>query len=317
MNKIDPLRDFLIRDLGLEGSFSAADLAGALAAVAKASGPQAALNLLLRGEVVAGWRKPSLALYDHTLHLIGGGEKYGCTLAAGAAGRFRRHPDRPPAGHDRRPDEVVRPRPVALPGQDHAPGFFRRQAATAGSTPTSCRARTENPFLAVSRESGNYDFFVNNSMLEMVYPLANVPLFVCHFPERPNGAYFYVQHYRHLIYNSLYTAAWIEKKWGIIPRHHIYPPVDMEPAARETPAKEKVILAVARFESGGSKQQLEMIAAFARLRAEAPQAMRRLEAGALRGQRRGNPYLERIRAALSDAARAAGASCRSTSPCPP
>ena len=58
--------------------------------------------------------------------------------------------------------------------------------------PDLVSARTENPFLAVSRESGNYDFFVNNSMLEMVYPLAAMSFFVCHFPERQQGAYFYV-----------------------------------------------------------------------------------------------------------------------------
>jgi len=59
---------------------SCTDLADAAADLAARSGAQAAYNLLLRGEVVAGWRKPSLALYDHTLHLIGGGEKYGCTM---------------------------------------------------------------------------------------------------------------------------------------------------------------------------------------------------------------------------------------------
>jgi glycosyltransferase involved in cell wall biosynthesis len=173
-------------------------------------------------------------------------------------------------------------------------------AARAGGRidPDLVSARTENPFLAVSRESGNYDFFVNNSMLEMVYPLANVSLFVCHFPERPKGAYFYVPHYGHLIYNSRYTASWIEKKWRLTPSHHIYPPVDMEPAAGPPPAKEKVILSVARFEIGGSKQQLEMIAAFARLGAEAPEAMRGWQLVLCGGSAADNPYLDRIRALL-------------------
>jgi len=298
MNKIDPLSDFFFRDLGLKVRPSGADLARAVEAVAKKSGPQAAFNMLLRGEVVAGWRKPSLALYDHTLHLIGGGEKYGCTLAQALQDDF----DVTLIAHQPVTTgdlmqwydlDLSRCRVKIMPL-----GFFAGKSL-GRIDPDLVSARTENPFLAVSRESGNYDFFVNNSMLEMVYPLANVSLFVCHFPERQKGAYFYVQHYRHLVYNSLYTATWIEKKWGISPRHHIYPPVDMEPAAGELPAKEKIILAVARFESGGSKQQLEMIAAFARLRAEAPQALGSWKLVLCGGSAAGNPYLDRIRAALA------------------
>ncbi len=231
MNKIDPLRDFFISNLGLEEGFSRADLDAAVAAVARTSGPQAAFNLLLRGEVIAGWRKPSLALYDHTLHLIGGGEKYGCTLAEALQDDFDvtliAHQPVTTGDLMKWYDlDLSRCRVKIMPLD------FFAGAGRGRIDPDLVSARTENPFLAVSRESGNYDFFVNNSMLEMVYPLANVSLFVCHFPERPKGAYFYVQHYRHLIYNSLYTASWIEKKWGISPRHHIYPPVDMEPPPR-------------------------------------------------------------------------------------
>ena len=54
MSKIDTLRGFFLRDLGLEGSCAAADLDGAVAAVARTAprlGAQAAYNLLLRGEV--------------------------------------------------------------------------------------------------------------------------------------------------------------------------------------------------------------------------------------------------------------------------
>jgi O-antigen biosynthesis protein len=298
MNKIDPQSDYFIHHLGLERGFSGADLAGAVDAFAKRYGPQAAFNLLLRGEVVAGWRQPSLAVYDHTLHLIGGGEKYGCTLAHALQDDFDvtliAHQPVTTGDLMKWYDlDLSRCRVKIMPLE-----FFARQNQ-GRIDPDLVSARTENPFLAVSRESGNYDFFVNNSMLEMVYPLANVPLFVCHFPERQKGAYFYAQHYPHLICNSLYTAAWIEKKWGISPRHHIYPPVDMEPAAREAPAKETIILAVARFESGGSKQQLEMIAAFARLRAEHPQALRDWKLVLCGGSAAGNPYLDRIRATLA------------------
>jgi glycosyltransferase involved in cell wall biosynthesis len=297
MNKLDPQNEYFLNDLGLAGNFSAADLARAVEAVAQRSGPQAAYNRLLRGEVVAGSRKPSLALYDHTLHLIGGGEKYGCTLAQALQDDFdvTLIAHQPVSTGDLMTWydlDLSRCRVKIMPLE-----FFA--ARNRGRIdPDLVSRRTENPFLAVSRESGNYDFFVNNSMLEMVYPLANVSLFVCHFPERRKGDYFYVQHYPHLICNSLYTAAWIEKKWGLSPRHHIYPPVDMEPAPGEMPAKEQVILSVARFESGGSKQQLEMISAFARLRSEHPRALRDWTLVLCGGSAADNPYLDRIRASL-------------------
>jgi glycosyltransferase involved in cell wall biosynthesis len=280
------------------GRFMPGAVARAARELAEHSGPQSAYNLLLRAEVVAGRRKPTLALYDHTLHLIGGGEKYGCTLAQALQDDFdiTLIAHQPVSAGDLMKWydlDLSRCRVKVMPLE-----FFaaRNQGRV---DPDLVSARTENPFLAVSRESGNYDFFVNNSMLEMVYPLASMSFFVCHFPERQKGAYFYAQHYRHFIFNSLYTASWIRRKWGLSPRHHLYPPVDMEPGSGEAPPKEKVILAVARFESGGSKQQLEMINAFARLRAVAPQAMSGWRLVLCGGSADANPYLDRLRAVLA------------------
>jgi len=280
------------------GRFIPGAIARAAGELAEISGPQSAYNLLLRAEVVAGWRKPTLALYDHTLHLIGGGEKYGCTLAQALQDDFDitliSHQPVSVGDLMRWYDlDLSQCRVKVMPLE-----FFAARSQ-GRIDPDLVSVRTENPFLAVSRESGNYDFFVNNSMLEMVYPLANYSFFVCHFPERQKGAYFYAQHYRHLIYNSLYTKSWIEKKWHLSPRHHIYPPVDMEPAAGEMPPKEKVILSVARFESGGSKQQLEMINTFKRLRAEAPQAMSGWQLVLCGGSVAANPYLNGLRDALA------------------
>jgi glycosyltransferase involved in cell wall biosynthesis len=269
-----------------------------LADFARRQGPQAAYNLLLRSEVVAGYRKPTIALYDHTLQLIGGGEKYGCTMAQALQDDFA--------------ITLITHQPVSLADLMNwynldltrcrikiMPLNFFAGRDQGQINPDLVSARTENPFLAVSRESGNYDIFINNSMLEMVYPLANISLFVCHFPERPKGAYFYTQHYQHLIYNSRYTAEWIEKKWHISPNQHIYPPVDMEPDPGEALPKEKIILSVARFESGGSKQQAEMISAFARLRARAPQELQDWKLILCGGSSSANPYLEKIKALLN------------------
>jgi glycosyltransferase involved in cell wall biosynthesis len=297
MNNTDPQSDNFFRELKQNERLSRADIARAVEARASESGPQAAFNMLLRAEVVAGWRKPSLAVYDHTLHLIGGGEKYGGTLAQALQDDF----DVTLIAHQPvTTGDLMKWYDLDLSScrVKIMPLEFFAAKNQGRIAPDLVSARTENPFFAVSRESGNYDFFVNNSMLEMVYPLANVSLFVCHFPERQKGAYFYAQHYGHMIYNSRYTASWIEKKWRLTPSHHIYPPVDMEPTSGEIPPKEKIILAVARFESGGSKQQLEMITAFARLRAEAPQAMRDWKLILCGGSSAANPYLDSLRAVL-------------------
>ncbi len=274
---------------------SPAAIARDAAALAQRSGPQAAYSLLLRAEVAAGWRKPSLAIYDHTLHLIGGGEKYGCTMAEALQDDFdvTLIAHRPVTTADLMAWydlDLSRCRIKIMPLS-----FFPGDEAI---NPDRVSERSENPFFAVSRESGNYDFFVNNSMLEMVYPLAAVSLFVCHFPERPKGPYFYADRYPHLIYNSRYTAGWIQKKWGIAGGRHIYPPVDMEPSGAAAP-KENIILSVARFESGGSKQQAEMVAAFARLLAREPQATRGWKLVLCGGSASPNPYLERLRADLA------------------
>lgn len=298
MKPIDAQSESFFHGLVRKNPAAGSQLQPLAQAVARKSGAQAAYNLLLRSEVVSGWRQASVALYDHTLHLIGGGEKYGCTMAAALQDQFD--------------VTLIAHRPVTLAKLmgwydldlsrcrvKILPLDFFDKKDQGRINPDLVSDRSENPFLAVSRESGNYDFFINNSMLEMVYPLSNISLFVCHFPERHKGAYFYVQHYRHLIYNSRYTAEWIEKKWRLSPSHHIYPPVDMEPAAAPMLPKENIILSVARFESGASKQQAEMIAAFARLRAKAPRELQSWKLILCGGSASPNPYLEKIRGLMN------------------
>jgi glycosyltransferase involved in cell wall biosynthesis len=298
MKPIDAQAESFFQGLGRKGPAAAAQIKSFAEAVASKSGAQAAYNLLLRSEVIAGWRKPSLAIYDHTLHLIGGGEKYGCTMAAALQDEFD--------------ITLIAHRPVTLADLMEwydldlsrcrvkiMPLAFFEMKDQGQINPDLVSDRSDNPFLAVSRESGNYDFFINNSMLEMVYPLSNISLFICHFPERQRGAYFYVQHYRHLIYNSRYTAEWIDKKWRLSPGQHIYPPVDMEADAAEKLPKENIILSVARFESGGSKQQAEMISAFQRLRAKAAPDLRGWKLILCGGSASPNPYLEKIRGLLN------------------
>lgn len=268
--------------------------------VALYSGVQTAFNLLSRVEIVLGYRKPSIGIYDHTLHLIGGGQKYGCTLANALqddfditfiANRMVAHQElKAWYGLDLASCKI---KIIELP-------FFEERGFHA-IDPLAVTRRIENPFDRISRESGNYDIFVNNSMLEKVYPLSGVSLIVCHFPERRRSSYFYADKYTYVVHNSLYTAEWIRKKWKIDPTTHIYPPVDFSGHPSES-EKEKIILSVARFESGGSKQQLEMAKAFDGLSRSYPEELRDWRLFLVGGSTAENPYLEKIEKHLSSGA---------------
>ena len=50
--------------------------------IKKEKGIQFAVNFLNRLEVSNGYRKPTIGLYDHAMHFIGGAQKYGCTIAS-------------------------------------------------------------------------------------------------------------------------------------------------------------------------------------------------------------------------------------------
>jgi glycosyltransferase involved in cell wall biosynthesis len=234
------------------------------------SGTQAAYNALLRTQVALGVRKPTLAIYDHTGHIIGGGQKYGFTVAHALQDMF----------------DITLVLNKKITHQDILDWYhldlstctikiieipFFEQFSSIHLDPVHVNNRTGNPFHIISKESGNYDFFINNSMNEKVYPLSNVSALICHFPERRPKDYFYADRYTYIIYNSQYTAHWIEQKWKFSPHKHIYPPVDMAPGQdKEKPGNENIILSVARFEVGGSKKQLDMVYTFLKLNRRFP-----------------------------------------------
>lgn len=263
--------------------------------VKKRRGVQSAYNVILRLESALKLRKPAMGIYDNALHYMGGAQKYGCTIASALQDIF----DITLIGH--RPIETetlkqwyaidlnrCRTKTVSLPS------FEKKQTGKEIFDAGEVDLRKDNPFHAVSRESGNYDFFVNNCMLEMVYPLANYSEFVCHFPERERTRFFHVDRYSHIIFNSLYTAEWIRKRWELEPHVHIYPPVDTQPA--EFPAaKQNWILSVSRFEPGGNKQQQEMALVFLHMKQNFPEKMRRWRLVLAGGSIRHNPYLESLK----------------------
>lgn len=255
-------------------------------------GIQTAYNRLLQAEVILNIRKPKLAIYDHAFQFIGGAQKYGLSLISALHDEF----DisiivNKEVGHsdflrwynlDLSNCEI---KVIKLP--------FYEKKNVMHLDPARVLEKDENPFHLISKESGNYDFFVNNSMNEMVYPLSNISVLICHFPERRPKSYFYADQYTHIVYNSQYTAEWIRKKWGIDPHVHIYPPVDMEPKVWKM-EKKKTIISVARFEVEGTKRQLEMIETFLKLKREYPEIAKDWAFKLVGGSDSVNPYLSRL-----------------------
>jgi glycosyltransferase involved in cell wall biosynthesis len=272
-----------------------AQLTEALRQISTEYGPQRAYNTLLRIEAALKLRKPTLAIYDHTGHIIGGGQKYGFTVAHALQDMFDitlllnkeiSHKELRDWYHlDLTPCQI---KVIPIP--------FFDQFNSPLLDPARVSRRIQNPFHIISKESGNYDFFINNSMNEMVYPLANVSTLICHFPERRPKSYFYADRYTHVIYNSQYTAHWIEEKWKFTPHKHIYPPVDMAPVTLSAETlKENIILSVARFEVGGSKKQLEMVRTFLKLNRRFPTVFNQWKLALVGGSPDENEYLKKIK----------------------
>jgi glycosyltransferase involved in cell wall biosynthesis len=255
-----------------------------------ARGDVRALDVLLkRLQVALGHRPVSIGIYDHALHVVGGGQKYAATIASVLQDRF----------------DVT-----YLVNQ---PVDLRRVAAWYGLDLSRCRTRivplpfyagrqwidssvataeAQNPFDPVARASADYDVFVNANMLEKVRPLAPLSIFLCHFPDVPARRHFAAHEYTVLVANSRYTADWVRRKWGLESSALIYPPVD---AAGPQLPKEPIILSVARFEPGGSKKQLEMIHAFRALRSAAPERLAGWRLVLVGGSLHRNAYLDRVR----------------------
>lgn len=276
------------------GAVDAGELARLVEGLRRTRGWQAAYNLVQRAECALTGRRPRLALYDHALHLVGGGQKYGCLLAA--------------ALRDRCDVTLLANRPITTAELD---GWYgtdlagvpvevvelpRLDGERAQPDPAGIAAGEPNPFAPVSAASGRFDLFVNNSMNERVRPRSNIAAAVCHFPERRPAGEFYMDRYRPLIYNSEYTAEWIRRRWGLEPDKRLYPPVEGGPPPPED-ERRPIVLSVARFERAGSKRQLEMARAFRRLRAEFPRLAgdwRLVLAGGV--ETGGNDYLRRLEA---------------------
>ncbi|HNX98968.1 MAG TPA: hypothetical protein PKK12_14925, partial [Candidatus Aminicenantes bacterium] len=147
-----------------EAATSPDRLAGSVRTLAERGGVQVAWNTLARMELAAGVRKPTLAIYDHTFQLIGGGQRYGLILASLLQERFdvTLIANRPVSLADFTQWyglDLSRCRVRIVPLPFYGPG-------SAAIDPARAFSRDDNPFEPVALASGEYDVFVNNSMLE-------------------------------------------------------------------------------------------------------------------------------------------------------
>jgi O-antigen biosynthesis protein len=246
-------------------------------------------HLMSRMQVILGHRKISIGFYDKALHLIGGAQKYGLTMAASLQDKL----DVTLLSNEPVNLEVLerwygmrlarcRQSVIPLPYFDRFGGWI--DSNVVGSD-------VQNPFEIVSSASQCFDIFVNVNTLTMVRPLSPFSVFLCHFPDTPRRCYFAVDEYSCLIANSLYTAQWMTALWGLGHDGLLYPPVDM---ALPPVEKENLILSVARFEIGGSKKQLELIRAFELLREAHPEMMKGWRLVLVGGSFIKNPYLAEV-----------------------
>jgi len=261
-------------------------------------GPLAVDHLFARLQVILGHRKMSIGLYDHAAQLIGGGQKYGCTLAAALRERYDVTivSNRSVAIADleqwyRTPLSGVKVEIVPLP-------YFEDHDAVIDATQVA--ADEPNPFDPVSRASREFDVFINVNMLAMVEPRSPFSVFICHFPDSTRPVNFSVDDYTCVIVNSRYTSSWARARWGIEPSLILYSPVDMAAAPR---LKDRIILSAARFEYGGSKKQIEVIQAYEKLRRQQPELMAPWRLVLVGGSAPDNPYLKQVeRAAAASSA---------------
>jgi O-antigen biosynthesis protein len=255
-------------------------------------GPEAIDRLFARMQVILGHRKMSLGIYDHALHLIGGGQKYVCTMASILQDQF----DITYIANK----DVDRDDLEAWYSLDISKCYlkimklpFYEERNVDAIDPALATQEVLNPFEPISQESSRYDVFIIANTNEKVKPLAPICIFICCFPDRFRDAYFTVDDYTLIISISNYTNAWMKERWDLAPFGVLYPPVDMGgPKAK----KEKLILSVARFEIGGSKKQKELIRAFHMLLKRNSHLLDEWRLLLVGGSLPNNPYLKEVRA---------------------
>ena len=256
-------------------------------------GTVAARKFFSHIEVVLGLRPIRVGIYDHAGHFPGGGQRYVAEMAAVMQDRYEvTYLFNNEVSLDQYREwfglDLSRCASKIVPLS-----FFIERGSSMPDEGITVRER-HNVFDPVSRESLDYDIFINSNMLTMVNPLSPVSLFVCHFPDRKRTRFFQVNQYTHLLINGRYTGEWVRKRWQLEPSMMIHPPVQMDHPDSSADSKERIILSVSRFEISGSKKQLEMVQAFDQLCRRWPEATRGWTLVLAGGSVADNPYLDRV-----------------------
>lgn len=251
-------------------------------------------------EIVLGLRRIRVGIYDHAGHFAGGGQRYVAEMAAIMQERYdvtyifnndvqlSDYKDWFDLDLTKSAMKIIR-----IPFFEKINRFTPDEGMVL--------SETSNPFDIISRDSLNYDIFINANMLGKVNPLSPVSIFVCHFPDQEIGRFFQVDQYDHLIINGDYTGEWVEKRWGLKPTLKLYPPVNMYNPDSAADNKENIILSVSRFEISGSKKQIEMVKAFSEMCRQYPDQARGWKFVLLGGSTPGNSYLELLEEAVTEA----------------
>jgi O-antigen biosynthesis protein len=208
-----------------------------------------------------GNRKIRLGIYDHAFHFAGGGQKYAAKLAEILQDRYEiTYIINKKCSFSKYKEwfdidlSGCRQKVIEIP--------FFEQKNSVYIDERMVINEPDNPFDIISEESKNYDIFINANMLTKVKPRSAVSIFICHFPDREKERFFQVDNYDYIITNGKYPSCWLKKRWGFQTSLILYPPVDMmcnEPCLK---TKQPIILSSARFVSGGSKKQFDMIKIF-------------------------------------------------------
>ncbi len=257
-------------------------------------GAQKALNFFSQLEVVLDLRKIRVGIYDHAFHFAGGGQRYVAELAQ--------------ILQDRYDITYIVNKDISL--EKYREWFdidlskcklkiikipFFEERGIYSIDEGMIVHQDENPFDVIKKESINYDIFINANMLTKVRPLSSLSAFICHFPDKDKGKFFNVDKYDYVITNSIYTTHWLKQKWGLECTLRLYPPVNMFNDTGDLGEKEKMILSVARFETGGSKKQLEMIDAFGDLCKKDKRIKKEWKLVLAGGTPKVNPYYDKVR----------------------
>ena len=256
-------------------------------------GAVSAYNFFSQLEVVLGLRRIKVGIYDHAGHFAGGGQRYVAEMAAIMQDRYDVtyifNKDVSLADYKEWFDLDLSQCSMKVIG---IPFFDQRDRYTADEG--MVLAEKNNVFDGISRESLNYDIFVNANMLGKVNPLSAQSIFVCHFPDQEKSRFFQVDKYDCLMINGDYTGEWVRKRWDLEPTHKLYPPVNMYNPDSIPDEKDKIILSVSRFEVSGNKKQLELAHSFSEMCKKYPDQTENWKLILVGGSTPANTYLEMV-----------------------